>query len=166
MNRARARSIDRVERVLAPWSAAVALLLLLAPAAPAQRLPFNTYDADDGLTGTQISDLRQDRRGLHLADPRQRLELRRRRAVQIERRLRDRDYAERFATLELERRADRVEFTITDMGAGFDWHAYLELHPSRVMDLHGRGIAIARRVCFEELRYQGWGNVVTAVKRL
>lgn len=85
---------------------------------------------------------------------------------EIERRLRDPVYAERFATLELERRADSVEFTITDMGAGFDWHAYLELHPSRVMDLHGRGIAIARRVCFEELRYQGCGNVVTAVKRL
>jgi hypothetical protein len=34
------------------------------------------------------------------------------------------------------------------------------------MDLHGRGIAIARRVCFDDIRYEGCGNIVTAIKRL
>jgi len=38
--------------------------LLAAGALPAQRLPFNSFDVDDGLAGTQIWDLRQDRRGL------------------------------------------------------------------------------------------------------
>jgi signal transduction histidine kinase/ligand-binding sensor domain-containing protein len=48
-----------------PVGRALVLLVLLAPSsAVAQRLPFNTYDADDGLTGTQIWDLHQDRRGL------------------------------------------------------------------------------------------------------
>jgi len=37
---------------------------LLPACLAAQRLPFNLYDADDGLTGTQIWDLHQDRRGL------------------------------------------------------------------------------------------------------
>lgn len=85
---------------------------------------------------------------------------------EIEQRLQDPRYSQRFATLGLERRADAVEFTVTDMGEGFDWRAYLDLHPSRVMDLHGRGIAIARRICFDDLRYEGHGNVVTAIKKL
>jgi signal transduction histidine kinase/ligand-binding sensor domain-containing protein len=43
---------------------ALAAALALPAAAAAQRLPFTLYDADDGLTGTQIWDLHQDRRGL------------------------------------------------------------------------------------------------------
>lgn len=87
-------------------------------------------------------------------------------AAEVERRTLDPRYRDRFATLSLERRPDEVEFTIADMGEGFDWPAYLELQPSRVMDLHGRGIAIARRMCFDDLRFQGCGNVVIATRRL
>lgn len=85
---------------------------------------------------------------------------------EIERRLVDPRYSQRFATLAMERRSDCVEYTVTDMGEGFDWQLYLDLHPSRVMDLHGRGIAIARRMCFDDVRYHGCGNVVTAIKNL
>lgn len=58
--RARSRGGARAPRVR---RALVAVLLLPACLA-AQRLPFNLYDAEDGLTGTQIWDLHQDRRGL------------------------------------------------------------------------------------------------------
>jgi signal transduction histidine kinase/ligand-binding sensor domain-containing protein len=67
--RARSRSGDDrlgARRSSAPSSTwlAAPLLLLLATASDAQRLPVNTYDADDGLSGTQVWDLHQDRRGL------------------------------------------------------------------------------------------------------
>lgn len=85
---------------------------------------------------------------------------------EIDNRLREPRYRSRFATLELERHADHVEFEITDMGQGFEWHRFLDIHPSRAMDLHGRGIAIARRVCFDSVEYRGCGNVVVATKAL
>ena len=43
---------------------ALLAVFLLPAGLAAQRLPFNLYDAEDGLTGTQIWDLHQDRRGL------------------------------------------------------------------------------------------------------
>ncbi|MPZ43451.1 MAG: response regulator [Betaproteobacteria bacterium] len=85
---------------------------------------------------------------------------------EIESPLRDPRYCNRFATLKLERHADQVEFEVTDMGEGFDWHSFLDIHPSRAMDLHGRGIAIARRVCFDSVQYRGCGNTVVATKAL
>jgi len=66
--RAAAISREGRRRRGAPGAGAiVALAGLLAGGAgtlPAQQLPFNTFDVDDGLAGTQIWDLRQDRRGL------------------------------------------------------------------------------------------------------
>ena len=80
--------------------------------------------------------------------------------------MREPRYRDRFATLRLERHAGHVEFEVSDMGAGFDWKTLLDIHPSRAMDLHGRGIAIARRVCFDSVEYHGCGNVVVATKSL
>jgi hypothetical protein len=38
----------------------------------------------------------------------------------------------------------------------------LELTPERIIDNHGRGIVMARRLAFSELRYLGAGNRVVA----
>jgi CheY-like chemotaxis protein/anti-sigma regulatory factor (Ser/Thr protein kinase) len=85
---------------------------------------------------------------------------------EIEARLKEPRYRNRFASLRLERHADHVEFEVSDMGQGFDWRAFLDVDPSRAMDLHGRGIAIARRACFDSVEYRGCGNVVVATKSL
>lgn len=118
-----------------------------------------------GLSELMINAVEHGNLGISYAE-KSRMLLEGRWGEEIESRMRDSRYIGRFATLGLERRAGQIEFTVTDMGEGFDWQAYLDLHPSRIMDLHGRGIAIARRVCFDDIRYQGSGNVVTAIKRL
>jgi len=87
-------------------------------------------------------------------------------AEEIQARLDAREYKDRYATLGFRRHNDRVEFEVRDMGEGFDWGNYLEIHPSRAMDLHGRGIAIARKLCFDNVEYQGNGNTVIASKSL
>lgn len=64
-----------------------------------------------------------------------------------------------------ERLADRVSFTITDQGEGFDWRRFLNFDPERAFDPNGRGIAMARMMSFAEVEYQGKGNVVVATVR-
>lgn len=81
---------------------------------------------------------------------------------EIERRLASPEQAERWAQVEFTREADRLRFTVSDQGNGFDWQNYLELDPARVFDNHGRGIAMARAFAFVSLEYRGKGNVVIA----
>lgn len=83
---------------------------------------------------------------------------------EIEARLASPRYGHRYATLEFKRGPDAVVFRVIDAGAGFDWRKYLDLDPMRVMDAHGRGIAIARRLCFDSVEFRGRGNEVVAVK--
>jgi CheY-like chemotaxis protein len=80
---------------------------------------------------------------------------------EVERRLADPLLAERFALVEFERTSERLRFTISDQGHGFEWHSYLDLDPARAFDSHGRGIAMARYLAFSSLEYQGVGNQVT-----
>lgn len=75
------------------------------------------------------------------------------------------EYRARVARVRVERYPDRLEFTVSDQGAGFDWRRYLELDPARAQDPNGRGIAMARMLSFAELRYLGRGNTVTATVR-
>jgi hypothetical protein len=57
---------------------------------------------------------------------------------------------------------DRLVFTISDEGAGFDWRSYLEFSPERAFDPNGRGIAMARLTSFNILDYRDRGNIVVA----
>lgn len=82
---------------------------------------------------------------------------------EINRRLTLPEYRDRVATIRVERLAfDSVRFTITDEGAGFDWHKFLTFDPDRAYDPNGRGIAMAKMLSFVSLEYQGRGNVVVA----
>ena len=69
----------------------------------------------------------------------------------------------KVVTLEVERTKNEVYFTIMDEGEGFDWRLYLEIHPDRVFDNHGRGIPLSRSICFDQVEYIGKGNKVRAV---
>lgn len=81
---------------------------------------------------------------------------------EINRRLQSATYRDRFVDVLLKRDEQRVNITIQDQGDGFDWHRYLEMSPERAMDNHGRGIAMAGMLSFDEIQYQGRGNLVTA----
>jgi CheY-like chemotaxis protein/anti-sigma regulatory factor (Ser/Thr protein kinase) len=72
------------------------------------------------------------------------------------------EYSSRYVTVDLERLEDRINFTIKDQGDGFPWEEYLEISTERATDSHGRGIAMANMLSFNELEYIGKGNEVKA----
>ena len=61
----------------------------------------------------------------------------------------------------LNRTPKSLEFTISDMGNGFNYSPYLDFSIERAMDNHGRGIMIANKLSFDELKYCGNGSEVT-----
>ncbi len=79
---------------------------------------------------------------------------------EIAKRLEMPEYKEKIASLEVVNNADTVTYTITDQGNGFDWQEFMDFDTSRVMDNHGRGIAMANKLYFSKLEYQGIGNTV------
>lgn len=85
---------------------------------------------------------------------------------EVGRRLKLPEYAARYATVRFDRQPESISFTITDMGEGFDWQKYLDFDPERAFDPNGRGIAMARAMIFNDLRYEGKGNVVVATVTL
>ncbi|NVK17301.1 MAG: response regulator [Methylocystaceae bacterium] len=62
--------------------------------------------------------------------------------------------------IELVQAPDKITLTITDQGDGFDCENYLEIDPCRLFDPHGRGIAVAKSMSFDDLVYVGKGNQV------
>lgn len=73
-------------------------------------------------------------------------------------------YRDRAVLVTLERSAEAVTLTVEDEGPGFEWEQYLDLAPERAFHTHGRGIAMAKALSFDEIAYQGRGNrVVTKV---
>ncbi len=73
--------------------------------------------------------------------------------------------ADKYIELHFERLTDEIRITIKDQGAGFKWQDFLEMHPDRAFDNHGRGIATARLISFDDVAYQGNGNTVVATIR-
>lgn len=82
---------------------------------------------------------------------------------EIERRLSLPEYADRIAVVEIERKTDGLIFSIRDQGSGFEPEQYLEIDPKRVFDAHGRGIAMARLLSFDDLRYEDGGRCAVAL---
>jgi hypothetical protein len=82
---------------------------------------------------------------------------------EVARRLADRKYANRAATLEVVREVGAIRLIVTDQGEGFDWKPFLEFSADRLLHVHGRGIALARHVSFAHLEYRGKGNEVVAI---
>lgn len=71
------------------------------------------------------------------------------------------EFSSRVARVEFERRKEAIHLRVTDEGAGFDFMRYLSDDVPGVKP-NGRGIFIARRMCFDRLTYWGRGNVVEA----
>lgn len=84
---------------------------------------------------------------------------------EIARRLALPEYAGRWVTVEVQRQTDEIRFTVRDQGTGFDWNKYLTFDPGRAFSYHGRGIAMARKLYFDDLSYRGCGNEVVCTVR-
>ncbi len=85
---------------------------------------------------------------------------------EIARRLALPEQAGRHAEVSMTRSETEIRIVITDCGPGFEWRRYLTIDPVRAGDAHGRGIAMAALLGFDELRYNEAGNSVTCVKGL
>lgn len=81
---------------------------------------------------------------------------------EVDKRIAQPEYAARQVEVLFERNKDEIRFTIRDQGVGFEWKKYLDFDPERAFDPHGRGIAMARRMSFDRVEYQGNGNTVVA----
>ncbi|WP_020400249.1 ATP-binding protein [Kordiimonas gwangyangensis] len=55
-----------------------------------------------------------------------------------------------------------ISFHIHDEGPGFNWRLYLKHEAEKLDRPYGRGILIARKLAFDELRYSEEGNSVVA----
>ncbi len=64
--------------------------------------------------------------------------------------------------IEFTRKDNELLFHIKDEGEGFEWEKYLNFSPERAFDTHGRGIALASSLSFENVKYIGNGNEVIA----
>ena len=82
---------------------------------------------------------------------------------EIQRRLNMPEYAGKYVEVRFERHDEEIHFHIKDQGEGFDWKLYEELSPEMALSSHGRGIAMAKALCFDRLEYHGVGNEVLGV---
>lgn len=57
---------------------------------------------------------------------------------------------------------DNLTVYVRDEGEGFNWRPYFEHTEERLHHLHGRGIALAKELCFDRLIYSQKGNEVLA----
>lgn len=86
--------------------------------------------------------------------------------AEVQRRLEMQEYQDRKVDITYERAEREIRICIRDQGCGFDWKNFGNVDPSRVFDAHGRGIAVARIMSFDQVEYRGNGNEVTGVIRL
>ena len=79
---------------------------------------------------------------------------------EVEKRLQMAENRDKWAELLFQQSENEITVTIKDQGTGFDWSNYLEFNPDRAFDSHGRGIAMANTLSFDQLEYLGCGNEV------
>jgi len=79
---------------------------------------------------------------------------------EIEKRLAMEQNQDKFAVLEFKKTDSEISVTIIDQGEGFNCSTYMDFDPLRIMDNHGRGIAMANKLSFTSIEYNESGNVV------
>jgi CheY-like chemotaxis protein len=80
--------------------------------------------------------------------------------TEVERRLSMPEHASKIVRVAYNRGEDQITLTIKDEGVGFNWMDYMEISPERATHSHGRGIALAKMMSFDQLDYLGDGNEV------
>lgn len=79
---------------------------------------------------------------------------------EVNRRLNSPENAQKKVQVTLNKMANEIKVVIRDEGKGFNWRPYLEFQPERIYDNHGRGIAMAKKISFDQLEFRGVGNEV------
>ena len=82
---------------------------------------------------------------------------------EIQHRLALPENAQKVVEVLFERLSDCIQITITDQGQGFDWREYEHINAARMLESHGRGIAMAKALSFSQVEYRGTGNQVVCV---
>lgn len=82
--------------------------------------------------------------------------------AEIDRRLNDKDYKDRFVEVIITRKDNGVYAIVTDQGKGFEWKRYINIDAARSDDNHGRGIAQAGAISFDKLTYNAQGTQAIA----
>lgn len=86
-------------------------------------------------------------------------------ADEVQRRLADPEYSDRYVRVGFHRGDRIISFTFHDEGAGFDHLLYEDALKPSEQD-RGRGIAVARKVSFDELVYSAGGSLARATIKL
>lgn len=86
--------------------------------------------------------------------------------AEIERRLGHEDYRDKVVDVQVDRLPEHLLVKVTDQGKGFDWKKYEGLNENKKLESHGRGIFMAKTLCFEKLIYSDKGNIVLGVMKL
>ena len=79
---------------------------------------------------------------------------------EVDKRLALPENAGEYVSAAVRREANLLHVAIRDCGPGFEWRRYVELDESRALQPNGRGIAVARQVCFRSLEFNETGNEV------
>jgi len=83
--------------------------------------------------------------------------------AEVARRMSLPEYRDKRVHVSIKKETGSWRITITDEGAGFDWHDFLDFSPERAFAPNGRGIAMAKRLAFTSMEYLGSGNTVELV---
>ncbi len=87
-------------------------------------------------------------------------------ANEIERRLCLPENIDKIVRVKFTKNLAVIKIKITDEGKGFNWNKFMGFDPARAYDTHGRGIATANKLSFNEVRYYDTGNIVEAIIKL
>lgn len=81
---------------------------------------------------------------------------------EIEHRQQLQENRDKTVTVEYQVQDGNVSYTVRDQGQGFNYREFLKVNAARSLNTHGRGIAIARMLSFDDLDYREPGNQVVA----
>ena len=79
---------------------------------------------------------------------------------EIEQRLEQPKYSNLHVSIKFNRNEKGISIEVIDQGEGFEWEQYMEISPERSDHVHGRGIAMAKLLSFDNIEYKGNGNHV------
>ena len=72
------------------------------------------------------------------------------------------EYKDRIVEAVITHKDNGIYVVVTDQGQGFNWRRYMSIEPARAKDNHGRGIAQANAISFDQLTYNEQGNQAIA----
>lgn len=81
---------------------------------------------------------------------------------EIERRQQLPENIDKKISVEYEIQDGNVNYTVKDQGDGFNYREFLQVSAARSLNMHGRGIAIAKILSFDQIKYLDPGNQVIA----